>query len=74
MMALGGLALMVAPVLGGTVLTFGGTWRTPESLPREHRHGGGLRQFASGLSQVLRIRLYLGYMLTAALSGFTMMA
>ena len=46
----------------------------PESLPRELRHGGGLRQFASGLSQVLRIRLYVGYMLTAALSGFTMMA
>jgi DHA1 family bicyclomycin/chloramphenicol resistance-like MFS transporter len=45
-----------------------------ESLPRERRHGGGLRQFASGLSQVLRIRLYVGYMLTAALSGFTMMA
>jgi DHA1 family bicyclomycin/chloramphenicol resistance-like MFS transporter len=94
MMAIGGLAPMVAPVLGGTVLTLGGTWRTvfwflvgfgllmmitaivfvPESLPPERRHGGGLRQFTSGLSQVLRIRLYVGYMLTAALSGFTMMA
>ena len=94
MMAIGGLAPMVAPILGATVLTFGGTWRTvfwflvgfgllmmitaivfvPESLPREHRHGGGLRQFTSGLSQVLRIRLYVGYMLTAALSGATMMA
>jgi len=28
MMALGGLAPMVAPVVGGAVLTFGGTWRT----------------------------------------------
>jgi MFS transporter, DHA1 family, multidrug resistance protein len=94
MMAIGGLAPMVAPVVGGVVLTFGGTWRTvfwclvgfgllmmitaivlvPESLPRERRHGGGLRQFTSGLSQVLRIRLYIGYMLTAVLSGFTMMA
>jgi MFS transporter, DHA1 family, multidrug resistance protein len=94
MMALGGLAPMVAPVFGGAVLTLGGTWRTvfwclvgfgllmmitailfvPESLPRERRHGGGLRQFTSGLSEVLRIRLYVGYMLTAALSGFTMMA
>ena len=46
----------------------------PESLPRERRHGGGLRQFGSGLSQVLRVRLYVGYMLTAALSGATMMA
>ena len=94
MMALGGLAPMVAPVFGGAVLTLGGTWRTvfwclvgfgllmtitaivfvPESLPQERRHGGGLRQFATGLSEVLRIRLYVGYMLTAALSGFTMMA
>jgi len=94
MMAIGGLAPMVAPVVGAVVLTFGGTWRTvfwclvgfgllmmitaivlvPESLPRERRHGGGLRQFTSGLSQVLRIRLFVGYMLTAVLSGFTMMA
>ena len=94
MMALGGLAPMVAPVLGGAVLTLGGTWRTvfwflvgfgllmvitaiafvPESLPPERRHGGGLRQFTSGLSQVVRIRLFVGYVLTAALSGFTMMA
>jgi DHA1 family bicyclomycin/chloramphenicol resistance-like MFS transporter len=94
MMALGGLAPMVAPVFGGAVLTLGGTWRTvfwclvgfgllmtitaivfvPESLTRERRHGGGLRQFATGLSEVLRIRVYVGYMLTAALSGFTMMA
>ena len=95
MMALGGLAPMVAPVLGGAVLTLGGTWRTvfwflvgfgllmvitaivfvPESLPPERRHGGGgLRQFTSGLGEVLRIRLFVGYVLTAALSGFTMMA
>ncbi len=94
LMALGGLAPMIAPVFGGAVLTLGGTWRTvfwclvgfgllmmitaiflvPESLPVERRHGGGLRQFASGLSHVLRIRMYVGYMLTAALSGFTMMA
>ena len=95
MMALGGLAPMVAPVLGGAVLTLGGTWRTvfwflvgfgllmvitaivfvPESLPPERRRrGGGLRQLTSGLGEVLRIRLFLGYVLTAALSGFTMMA
>ena len=95
MMALGGLAPMVAPVLGGAVLTLGGTWRTvfwflvgfgllmvitavvfvPESLPPERRHGGGgLRQFTSGLDEVLRIRLFVGYVLTASLSGFTMMA
>jgi DHA1 family bicyclomycin/chloramphenicol resistance-like MFS transporter len=94
MMALGGLAPMVAPVVGGAVLTFGGTWRTvfwvlvgfglsmmitavmfvPESLPPERRHGGGLGQFATGLSQVIRIRVFVGYTLTAALSAFTMMA
>jgi MFS transporter, DHA1 family, multidrug resistance protein len=94
LMALGGLAPMIAPVFGGAVLTLGGTWRTvfwclvgfgllmmitaivlvPESLPVERRHGGGLRQFSSGLHEVLRSRLYVGYMLTAVLSGFTMMA
>jgi len=46
----------------------------PESLPPERRHRGGLRQFATGLSQVIRIRLFVGYTLTASLSGFTMMA
>jgi len=76
LMALGGLAPMIAPVFGGVVLTIGGTWRTvfwclvgfgllmmitaiflvPESLPVERRHGGGLRQFASGLHEVLRLR------------------
>ena len=94
MMALGGLAPMVAPVLGGAVLTLGGSWRTvfqvligfgllmvvtavvyvPESLPPERRHGGGLRRFTSGLTEVLGIRVFVGYALTAALSGFTMMA
>ena len=94
MMALGGVAPMVAPVLGGAVLTVGGTWRTvfwvlvgfglammitaivfvPESLPPDRRHGGGLRQFATGLGEVIKIRSFVGYALTAALSGFTMMA
>lgn len=94
MMALGGLAPMIAPVVGGAVLTFGGTWRTvfwvlvglgllmvltaivfvPESLPPERRRGGGLRQFTSGLARVIRIRVFVGYTLTASLSGFTMMA
>lgn len=94
LMALGGVAPMIAPVFGGAVLTLGGTWRTvfwclvgfgllmmitaiffvQESLPVERRHGGGLRQFGSGLHEVLRSRLFVGYMLTAALSGFTMMA
>jgi DHA1 family bicyclomycin/chloramphenicol resistance-like MFS transporter len=94
MMAIGGLAPMIAPVFGGAVLTLGGTWRTvfwclvgfgllmvitavvfvPESLPAEQRHGGGLRQFSAGLSEVLRHRLFVGYMLVSAFSGFSMMA
>ncbi len=94
MMALGGLAPMIAPVVGGAVLTFGGTWRTvfwvlvgfglammvtaivwvPESLPAERRHGGGLRTFAAGLGEVVKIRVFIGYTLTTSLSGLTMMA
>lgn len=94
MMAIGGLAPMIAPVLGGTVLTLGGSWRTvfwvlvvfglamtvtaaayvPESLPADKRHAGGLRDFATGLGYVLRIRSFIGYALTSALSLFTMMA
>src|SRR5829696_1818077 len=96
MMALGGLAPMVAPVFGGAVLTLDGTWRTvfwslvgfgllmvitaivfvPESLPVEQRHGGGLRKFASGLSEVLRIRLFVGYIagIAGALFSYLVLA
>jgi len=96
MMALGGLAPMVAPLVGGAVLTLGGTWRTvfwclvgfgllmmitaivfvPESLPVEQRHGGGLRKFASGLSEVLRIRLFVGYIagIAGALFSYLVLA
>ena len=92
--ALGGLAPMIAPVFGGAVLSFGGTWRTvfwclvgfgllmmltaivlvPESLAADQRHGGGLRQFGAGLNEVVRHRLFVGYMLVSAFSGFSMMA
>lgn len=46
----------------------------PESLPPERRHGGGLRAFLNGLTTVIRMRTFVGYALTASLSGFTMMA
>ena len=94
MMALGGLAPMVAPVMGGAVLTLGGSWRAvfwvlvalgvamlatayvfvPESLPPENRRGGELRELSAGLLKVVRLPVFVGYTLTAALSGFTMMA
>ncbi|MBT0773654.1 Bcr/CflA family efflux MFS transporter [Kineosporia sp. J2-2] len=94
LMALGGLAPMIAPVAGAAVLTLG-TWRAifwalaalgllmsvtaarvvPESLPaRRRRRGGESPTSAGGLAQVLGNRVFLGWMLVAALSGFAMMA
>lgn len=46
----------------------------PESLPPERRLSGGWGRFASGSRDILAHRRYLGYMLTAAFSGFTMFA
>jgi MFS transporter, DHA1 family, multidrug resistance protein len=40
----------------------------PETLPREKRHGGGLRSFATAGRQVLRNRRYVGYVLVAGSS------
>lgn len=91
--ALGGLAPMVAPVLGALVITVA-TWRevfwvlaglgalmvltavwfVPETLAPERRHGGGLRRSFAGIGEVLRVRKYVGYMLTGTFSGFMMMA
>lgn len=58
----------------GLVMMATALWFVPESLPPERRHGGGLRQFASGLGQVVTIRAFVGHTVTASLSGFTMMA
>ncbi|MFT3797735.1 hypothetical protein [Microbacterium sp.] len=41
----------------------------PETLPREKRHGGGMRTFAAAGTQVLRNRRYVGYVLV---TGSTM--
>lgn len=90
--ALGGLAPMVAPVVGALVITVA-TWRSvfwvlaglgalmvltaiwfvPETLAPERRHGGGLRRLMAGIGEVLRVRRYVGYMLTGTFSGFMMM-
>lgn len=90
--ALGGLAPMVAPIVGALVITVA-TWRSvfwvlaglgalmvltaiwfvPETLAPERRHGGGLRRSVAGIGEVLRVRPYVGYMLTGTFSGFMMM-
>ncbi|MBS1905857.1 MAG: multidrug effflux MFS transporter [Actinobacteria bacterium] len=94
MMALGGLAPAIAPVTGGLVLTFGGTWRVifwilsgfgavmivtaalfvPETLPREDRQRGGLTAVVHGFRSVLSAPRFVGFMLTAAFSAFSMLA
>lgn len=91
--ALGGLAPMVAPVIGALVITVAGwrdvfwllagmgglmvlsaVWFVPETLPTDRRRAGGLRQSVHGISEVLRVPSFAGYMLVSAFSGFTMMA
>ena len=86
-----GFAPMVAPVLGGFIVTRA-PWRAvfwalaaftllmavlawrfvPESLPPGERQGGGVPRFFRGLAQVVRIRPFVGFMLTNALSSFCM--
>lgn len=91
--AIGGLAPMIAPLVGAFVLTHApwraifwfltafafvmmcAAWRwAPESLPVEHRRGGGLQKFFSGIGSVFRIRLFVGFMLTSSFSSFCMFA
>ena len=77
---IGGVAPVLAPVLGGLIAGHGG-WRgifgvtallaaamlvaawfvLPETLPRERRHAGGLREVASTARAVLSRRRYVGY-------------
>ncbi|WP_246186734.1 multidrug effflux MFS transporter [Microlunatus speluncae] len=40
----------------------------PETLPRGHRHGGGLRSFARAGRELLRNRRYVGYVLVSGSS------
>ncbi|MEU8821548.1 multidrug effflux MFS transporter [Actinoplanes sp. NPDC048796] len=49
-----GVAMLVAALVA-----------VPESLPRERRHGGGLRSFARAGRQVLANRRYVGYLLVS---------
>jgi MFS transporter, DHA1 family, multidrug resistance protein len=83
---IGGVAPVVAPLLGGLVAVHGG-WRgifgitavmalvmvvaayfvIPESLPKERRHSGGVRDVAVTARAVLSRRGYVGYVGTLVL-------
>ncbi len=58
----------------GALMVLTAVWFIPESLPPHRRHSGGLRQSFAGVAEVLGIRPFVGYMLTATFSGFAMMA
>ncbi len=50
-------------------------WRfVPESLPPTARHAGRIRVVVHGISRVLRVHGFIGFMLTSAFSGFCMFA
>ncbi|MBO1268995.1 multidrug effflux MFS transporter [Arthrobacter cavernae] len=46
----------------------------PESLPKERRHGGGLRTFARAAREVLGKREYLGYMIVSSAAMIALFA
>ncbi|HEY5979185.1 MAG TPA: multidrug effflux MFS transporter [Microlunatus sp.] len=49
----------------GAVMIIAVLVAVPETLPRERRHGGGLRTFAVAGRQVLRNRSYVGYLVVS---------
>lgn len=57
----------------GALMVLTAVWFVPETLPPERRHDGGLRRSLAGIGEVLRVRPFVGYALTATFSGFTMM-
>ncbi|WP_058233992.1 multidrug effflux MFS transporter [Devriesea agamarum] len=79
---IGGMILLVGQwreifivIAGMSVLSLIGTLLLiPESLPREHRHPGGLRTFAKNCLTLCRRRRFIGYLLVNASSGMTLMA
>jgi MFS transporter, DHA1 family, multidrug resistance protein len=54
-----------AVAAAGLAMTLAVVVAVPESLPRERRHGGGLRDVLASGRQVLRRRSYVGYLLVA---------
>lgn len=56
-----------------TLLMTLSAWKwAPESLPVEMRQHGGLSRFVRGVTSVVRIRLFVGFMLTSVMSSFSM--
>jgi DHA1 family bicyclomycin/chloramphenicol resistance-like MFS transporter len=52
----------------GVVMTIAALVAVPETLPRDKRHGGGLRSFATAGREVLRNRRYVGYVMVSGSS------
>jgi DHA1 family bicyclomycin/chloramphenicol resistance-like MFS transporter len=57
----------------GALMVFTAAWFVPESLPMERRHSGGLRTTLAGMAELVSIRPFMGYLLTATFSAATMM-
>jgi DHA1 family bicyclomycin/chloramphenicol resistance-like MFS transporter len=57
----------------GALMVFTAAWFVPESLPVERRHSGGLRTTLAGMAELVSIRPFMGYLLTATFSAATMM-
>lgn len=57
----------------GALMVLTTLWFVPETLPAERRHSGGLRTTVAGFGTLLSIRPFVGYMLVATFSAFTMM-
>ncbi len=57
----------------GALMVFTAVWFVPESLPAQRRHSGGLRTTLAGIAELVSIRPFMGYLLTATFSAATMM-
>ncbi|WP_433663077.1 multidrug effflux MFS transporter [Nocardia sp. CA-128927] len=93
LLAVNGVAPIIAPVVGGQLLRFV-DWRgvflvlaglgvvflalayrwVPETLPIDHRRGGGLVMMGHDMRQVVRDRSFVGYALVVGLSFGAMVA
>lgn len=58
----------------GVVMMLAAALLIPETLPAASRHGGGVARFVSGARGLATHRVFVGYMVTSAFSGFAMFA